>query len=300
MKKVKMLTVISVVLATAALSACGGKSAPDAERYHALVKANSFEQLSLRHDSVFLDREMHFSDGSTTFEKHYADANVYYIANEYYGYSALKGSDRYFEYLWDSDDPTYYLYDSPDYYAEQLSEQRSVFPLAEDESEVLEATEKDGERFIAYTTIADQDLLKSLYPTDGSGAFTYEEGMSIRYKYVFDLNTEDLLEIEGTVVYPDGKECVCTKDCFSYEVEPESVDDILANYYDTTGNTRTITVTYFSGSDDEYSVEYETAKRAYFRIFVNGEIPEEKFSDPECTRPYQSGDGTEDIAIYLK
>lgn len=35
-------------------------------------------------------------------------------------------------------------------------------------------------------------------------------------------------------------------------------------------------------------------------MFLNGEYVKQVYTDPECTQPYENGDGTEDLVLYVK
>lgn len=171
------------------------------------------------------------------------------------------------------------------------------------EEETLIETISD-EQFIAVTEISAKEYVVSEMEGYVGDEIEYEEGMRIRYSYIFDEDTKELLQIDSTLLLPDDS----TRDLgaikYSYNVEfqdpfeREENKEYVAAAKDQTLS-RTIKVTYGPGTDDEQTMEYTIPKEYPFYIFTDNYVSE-IYLDKDCTELFDvSGDAGEDLELFV-
>lgn len=174
--------------------------------------------------------------------------------------------------------------------------------LIPEEETLIETTY--NKQFIAVTEISAKEYVVSEMEGYVGDEIEYEEGMRIRYSYIFDKDTKELLQIDSTLLLPDDS----TRDLgtikYSYAVEffdPfewEENKEYVAAAKDQ-ALSRTIKVTYSPGTDDEQTMEYTIPKEYPFYIFTDNYVSE-IYLDKDCTELFDvSGDAGEDLELFV-
>ena len=174
--------------------------------------------------------------------------------------------------------------------------------LIPEEETLIETTY--NKQFIAVTEISAKEYVGSEMEGYVGDEIEYEEGMRIRYSYIFDKDTKELLQIDSTLLLPDDS----TRDLgaikYSYNVEfqdpfeREENKEYVAAAKDQTLS-RTIKVTYGPGTDDEQTMEYTIPKEYPFYIFTDNYVSE-IYLDKDCTELFDlSGDAGEDLELFV-
>ena len=161
-----------------------------------------------------------------------------------------------------------------------------------------------NKQFIAVTEISAKEYVEielEGYTDDGT---KYEEGMRIRYSYIFDKDTKELLQIDSTLFFPDDS----TRDLgpikYSYNVEFQDPFEMEENWeYVTAAKdqtlSRTIKVTYGPSTDNEQTMEYTIPKEYPFYIFTDNYVSE-IYLNQDCTEPFDtSADTGENLELYV-
>ncbi len=174
--------------------------------------------------------------------------------------------------------------------------------LIPEEETLIETT--SNKQFIAVTEISAKEYVERElegYTDDGT---KYEEGMRIRYSYIFDKDTKELLQIDATLFFPDDS----TRDLgpikYSYNVEFQDPFEMEENReYVTAAKdqtlSRTIKVTYGPSTDNEQTMEYTIPREYPFYIFTDNYVSE-IYLNQDCTEPFDtSADTGENLELYV-
>lgn len=174
--------------------------------------------------------------------------------------------------------------------------------LIPEEETLIETTY--NKQFIAVTEISAKEYVVSEMEGYVGDEIEYEEGMRIRYSYIFDKDTKELLQIDSTLLLPDDSTRDLGSIKYSYNVEfqdpfeREENKEYVAAAKDQTLS-RTIKVTYSPGTDDEQTMEYTIPKEYPFYIFTDNYVSE-IYLDKDCTELFDvSGDAGEDLELFV-
>ena len=176
-----------------------------------------------------------------------------------------------------------------------------VLLIPEEETLIETTFEK---QFVAVTEMSAKEYIEIELEGYTDDETKYEEGMRIRYSYIFDKDTKELLQIDSTLFFPDDS----TRDLgpikYSYNVEFQDPFEMEENKeYVTAAKdhtlSRTIKVTYGPGTDDEQTMEYTIPKEYPFCIFTDNYVSE-IYLDKDCTELFDmSGDTGEDLELFV-
>ncbi len=282
---------------------------PDAETFKALVAANTGSAILSRHASFGIERSTFRGGDEILTETSYRDADTYF-----WGYSngraMLRKADlwvnreendgdfSYVETIFDSDEA------AQEAFALALDSAPVLLPETE---ELLETIDTGDGRFVAATQESDPETIAwSLSQTLFAGGYEYAEGMTLRYEYTFDTQTQDLLSIHTELTDADGAVLLTQEDSCAYDVEvydPFAEGEPFAEYEAAARDpeqSRTITVVFDPDTENERGMDCVTPRNAYFNVFVNGQYVEQLYIDRECTQPFTGSDGVEDLVLYVK
>ncbi len=171
------------------------------------------------------------------------------------------------------------------------------------EEETLIETTSD-KQFIAVTEISEKEYVERELEGYTGGQIKYEEGMRIRYHYIFDKDTKELLQIDATLFYPDDSMQDLGPIKYSFGVdfldplESEENKDYVTAASDP-NLSRTVKVTYGPGTEKEQTIEYIIPKEYPFYIFTNDYVSE-VYTDSGCTELYEGSDDTgADLELFV-
>ena len=287
----------------------------DMARYKDLLEKNSAEQIMERnldtYRSVCLTREEYTSTGETVYSsKKYRDQEIYLELTDDNRAVCLTKDMELLVFPDSPENPIVYLYDETGHYAEALAATRKMFGLYLDEDWTLTATGEADGRLIFTTRNSDQmavwNQLADLMQFD----LSYEEGTFIECRTCFDAETENWLTNETTICLPSGEHYCVTRESAAYDTPFPDVEDTVLekplkaylNRNDDGTGMRTITVVFEPGSDHEKTVEYRVPMGVSFDIDCQGSLPEDFYTDPECTQVYDYThmDTDDGITLYIK
>ena len=296
-------TVILITLLALTLCILGGCSNntstnPDKEAFDEYVAFNSLERLEK--DGVNYKKEYYaIEDGKQVLRSTaYWDSGKLYVEYDDGAFS-YDGNLAFLRFQTDGASSYTSLLLGPEGIDKFVVDDALLIP----EEETLIETISD-EQFIAVTELSAKEYVENEiegYTDDGT---KYEEGMRIRYSYIFDKDTKELLQIDATLLLPDDS----TRDLgpikYSYNVESqdpferEENKEYVAAAKDQTLS-RTIKVTYGPGTDDEQTMEYTIPKEYPFYIFTDNYVSE-IYLDKDCTELFDvSGDAGEDLELFV-
>ena len=176
-----------------------------------------------------------------------------------------------------------------------------VLLIPEEETLIETAFDK---QFVALTELSAKEYVEREiegYTDDGT---KYEEGMRIRYSYIFDKDTKELLQIDSILFFPDDSTRDFRPIKYSYNVEFQDPFEMQENKeYVTAAKdqtlSRTIKVTYGPGTDDEQTMEYTIPREYPFYIFTDNYVSE-IYLDKNCTELFDtSADIGEDLELFV-
>lgn len=133
------------------------------------------------------------------------------------------------------------------------------------------------------------------------GGYSYQDGMSLRLRYTFDLASSDERSEEMCIVEADGTEHLLTRTSFTYDGDFDYTGEgsPLYGYFHAGDRVRTVAVTYGPGTEAEVTRVCEMPLGTGFLIYRNGQTVEAFFTDPECTQLYGGSDGMTDLQLYV-
>ena len=303
-----MLTVAQVSLLLDRLSGTGAAAPIDADStlFAELVEANSFAEVVKRHSSKQLEATRYDENEEEIHSfTYYVDAGQFATENSAGGGEIA--TDLF--YLWAlTDEEGPYLaeafFDREDAYQEKLTDAQEYTSLSiAPEETLIEVTELNGCWYMT-TEVTDADWVRARIESDAETSgiepvYTYADGMSYTYSYIFDKETKDLLEIWTYLREADGTEHSYGMDRVTYDVEYDLTDSVFAPYFEAT-EFRTIHFIFAPGTPEESTVTYTIPKDVYSMLFYQGEIIRRFYTDPDCTEVYQSGgERPDEITLYI-
>ena len=296
-------TFISITILVFALCILGGCSQntstnPDKATFDEYVAFNSLERLEK--DGVNYKKEYYAIEDNkqVLISTAYWDSGKFYVEYDD-GAFLYDGNLAFFRFQTDGASSYTSLLLGPDGIDKLVVDDVLLIP----EEETLLETSSD-KQFIAVTELSAKEYVEieiEGYTDDGT---KYEEGMSIRYSYIFDKDTKELLQIDSNLIFPDDS----TRDLgpikYSYNVEfqdpfeREDNKEYIAAAKDP-ALSRTIKVTYSPGTDDEQNMEYTIPKEYPFYIFTDNYVSE-VYLDKDCTELFDmSADAGEDLELFV-
>lgn len=157
-------------------------------------------------------------------ETSYRDADTYFWGRSN-GSAMLRRAD-----LWVDRDPenegvgTYIetIFDSEEAVQGAFAYALDSAPVLLPETEALLETADTGDgRFVAVTEESDPELVAwALSENLFAGGYEYAEGMTLRYEYTFDAETQDVLGIYTELTDAEGEVLLTQEDRFTYDIEP--------------------------------------------------------------------------------
>ena len=282
---------------------------PDSATFGALVAANTGSAILSRHTSFGITRST-FQGGKEIFtETSYRDADTYFWGFSD-GRALLRKADLWVDREAKDGDFSYVetIFDSEEATREAFAFALDSAPVLLPETETLLETVDAGDgRFVAVTRESDPETIAwSLSQVLSAGGYEYAEGMTLRYEYAFDAQTQDLLSIHTELTDAEGETLMTQEDSCAYDVEaydPFAEGEPFAGYEAAATDpeqNRTITVVFDPDTDNERGVEYVTPRHAHFNVFLNGQYVEQIYTDRECTQPFEGSDGVSDLVLYVK
>ena len=269
--------------------------------FAALVRANEVSTLLERHGKFSEESVIYEASGDTDAIHTYIDgtqaADAYaYLFEGMFGMFLTDG--QYFEYSPQDETVGEVLFANDAAYQEFFDLQASGHDLSIDDSEAMtEFTRQDGQ-IIVTTETDDAELLEieSIYGI----AFEYQDGMSMTYVYTFDEATGAMMNL--TSILHNGEESrTVMESSFKYGDDVESYDFTASPIADAlTAETRTFTLTFYPGTDNEVTNTYQVAKGCPAGVWFEGNYGE-FYSNPELTEAYELTDETysEDVTAYV-
>ena len=130
--------------------------------------------------------------------------------------------------------------------------------------------------------------------------------MSLRFEYTFDKETNDLLAIDASLTYAQGKSVCGFRDSYAYNVEvydPAAEGEPFAEYKTAAADpelSRTISVTFAPDTGKERTIACDLPNAGRFRIICDGKYVEELYTDRACTQLFTTSDGVSDLELYVK
>ena len=185
---------------------------PDAVSFQAYMDANTKEELLKRHQ-IFRIVLNEYRDGVIGETLHYYLDNDYAAWKFDYGVNWLNGHEYTMDSYIDGDTPYYvtYLSKQAEYHDEILNWARgNEFLCLTEPDRIVETIDNGGGTFSGVIEFNDPEKVKNNIAENAPDLpddLEYEEGMAIRYNYIFSTETKDLLEYDTFLVIA-GKEPV--------------------------------------------------------------------------------------------
>lgn len=288
----KMMVIMGLALAFG----CTVGAQEDEDILRKLAEANQVPYNWTDHSSVALNKIFYKEDGDV-------DLSEYFFADE--EKVAFENSDslvdimaggRHFGFDSELNTPYIYVYLDPSGYDEEYEEFLEWFCCEEDDDETLqEVTESDGLLKIT-SSFGKERLMGSVEALEWSESWE-QEGEGLTVIYMADPETYEVVSQESYARRSDGSLVKMMDLKFTYDSEYEVPEELLSLL--NSEDSRKLTVIADPGTEKERISETEVGKGVYFRP-VLPEGYEGYYVDPECTQPLEStGDGTEDILIYI-
>lgn len=284
---------------------------PDAVSFQAYVDANTKEELLKRHQ-IFRIVLNEYRDGVIGETLHYYLDNDYAAWNFDYGVNWLNGHEYTLDSYIDGDTPYYvtYLSKQAEYHDEILDWARgNEFLCLTEPDRIVETIDNGGGTFSGVIEFNDPEKVKNNIAENAPDLpddLEYEEGMAIRYNYIFSTETKDLLEYDTFLVIAGKEPVLLNVATFFYDGEtydPFEKGEPFAAYsaaMDDPGQFRTITVIFDPNTKDELEMAYSVPKNTALRIINNSERVQNIYTDRECTQLYDDSErGAEDLTLYV-
>ena len=197
------------------------------------------------------------------------------------------------------------FFDRAEAYQEELTDAQGYTSLSiEPEETLTEATQLNGCWYMT-TEVTDADWVRARIESDAATSdfepvYTYADGMSYAYSYVFDAETKDLLEIWVTLREADGTEHSYGLDRVTYDLDYDVADSMFAPYFEAT-EFSTIHLVFAPGTPEETTMTYLLPKEGvYWMVEYQGENrSNDVYTDPDCTQHYEGGARPDEITLYI-
>ena len=298
--KSTFISIVVLVLALCILGGCSQNTStnPDKATFDEYVAFNSLERLEK--DGVNYKKEYYAIEDNKQALKStaYWDCGKFYVEYDD-GAFLYDGNLAFFRFQTDGASSYTSLLLGPDGIDKLVVDDVLLIP----EEETLLETSSD-KQFIAVTELSAKEYVEieiKGYTDDGT---KYEEGMSIRYSYIFDKDSKELLQIDSNLIFPDNSIRNLGPIKYSYNVdfldpfEKQENKEYVAAAKDQ-ARSRTIKVTYSPGTDDEQTMEYTIPKGYPFYIFTDNYVSE-VYLDKDCTKLFDmSADTGEDLELFV-
>lgn len=280
---------------------------PDAETFEKLVAANSAEELLSRHENFTMTRSVFRDDAEIYSAYEYRDPDTYFWGYSDGSASLLKPDLT--VYRNSSEQGSSYvttIYDTPETCASTFEYWKNSAIIYIPETELLLETRDTGTgAFVAVTKTSDPASIEQALLEQGV-SYEYTEGMSLRFEYTFDKETNDLLAIDASLTDAQGKSVCGFRDSYAYDVEaydPAAEGEPFAEYKTAAADpelSRTISVTFAPDTGKERTIVCDLPKAAWFSIFSDEQYVEELYTDRACTQLFTTSDGVSDLELYVK
>ena len=281
----------------------------DADRalFARLVEANSFSEVMTRHSSKQLeaayydreDAEIHrFTD--------YVDAGQF--AEESPSGNGLIITELFHLVAGVRDDGPWLMevfYDRAEAYQEELADGQAYTSLSVVPEETLTKVVSVNGCWYITTEVSDADWVRTRLESDAENAgiepvYTYEDGMHLAYSYVFDAETEDLLEIWTSLREADGTEHAYSLDRVTYDLDYDISASLFAPYFEA-AELCTFHLVFAPGTPEESTRTYTIPKEGvYWTVEYQGEeYLGDVYTDPACTQVYVGGARPDEVTLYI-
>lgn len=281
---------------------------PDEAAFKEYVEANTAEAVFARHESISSLETFYDDDGNTREMSLYRDKDTM-LCDYGNGAYLLQTKELMLEQYVQDDITGYmqYLFDDPsmtEAYFDNTFKGLIVLP----EQEHLIATNEDEEGvFTAKTENTDKDGISAeLLRYDPAGNHPYEEGMKFCYVYRFDKESRDALSIEATMFDAEGEEHKIVFNKLSLDSEkydPAKEGEPFADYFAKLADAETsrkVTIVFDTGTEAEHEVSYTLPYMVNFAPYQGETLIENMYTDPECTKAFESSNGKDDLKLYAK
>lgn len=278
---------------------------PDAETFEALVSAANGRSTLARHENYQRNYSL-FHDEEEIFTIYlYMDADTYMCSNAYES-ATLSRADLLVLRFDDA-----YLVDIFDSVMTPLQrfmdvKNRELISINAGEH-LLETKEAGDGLFVAVTEIDDPETVEGMMADSAPyGGYEYADGMILRSKYTFDIESSDLLCMETFLVDTEGEIHTFQVVRMEYDVadyDPAAEGEPFADYFAAIADperSRTISVVFNADTWREYTVDCVMPRKCYFSILRGDEFVEHYYTDRECTQLYESGSGATHLVLYVK
>ena len=197
------------------------------------------------------------------------------------------------------------FFDREGAYQEELADAQEYTSLSIAPEETLtEVTELNGCWYIT-TEVSDADWVRARLESDAATSgieplYAYMDNMSYIYRYVFDTETKDLLEIMTYLREADGTEHFYALNRITYDLEYDVADSLFAPYFEAT-EFCALHLDFAPGTPEESTVTYSIPKEGvYWTVDYQGEkYNGDVYTDPDCTQVYEGGSKPDELTLYI-
>ena len=291
------MTLALAAISLAALSGCGQEPQAPVEETNwdketileEMFAANQNDALMDRHDSFALEVKMTDKAGENYHILQYWDEDQFVTESDFD--CLVQTADKTYGYT--PDCQTVWEVLPPDGYGEP------GFELLEEyrNSETVESIEEVGDQLVIQTS---EDQIASLEEALLQYGYTLEEIQGMTYEYHLDPESLELQGYTVNLITTDGAAKVIQE--LKGIPEPEvyvpaaEVTDLVYSQ-----DTRTLTVVYYPGTEEETTETYTLAKGVRANLFAPEDADPVSYLDPDCTVPMpDQEDFSVDRTVYIR
>ena len=279
---------------------------PDATAFEAYVAAASDDEWHSRHDNVLRIDSRYDDEEIINTLWYYRDSGL--AVSKYSDGGATMLSPDYFIQRYSDTQPPEYLcllYDDPktteEYFHYCCADLLNIL-----EREILiETSESEDGVFTAVTQVSGKEnVQQEMAAFKALADRVYEDGMTIRYVYTFNVETADLMSADVYLIDADGTSHTVNKTVFSFDVEkydPAQEGEPFAEYCAAANDpdqTHTVTIVYAADSETEHTVEFVLPHNVHVSALEQGIPVEGLYTDYECMELFEDDTVTDDLTLY--
>ncbi|MBQ5343104.1 MAG: hypothetical protein J6Z24_06565 [Oscillospiraceae bacterium] len=283
---------------------------PDYETFEAYMRENDIASRIASHGNVQVDTYFYVDEKQVGHSIFYQDSDISVDMLETVDLGLLTRDKMLFGDIVDGEEQyVIVLFDDSISYSDFFDNCMNYGLITFVESETLiETSVKDDGTFVAVSEQHDPNYtVNEMRYYDSMGIGFDVETAYIRFTYVFNNETHDILSVEMTFIGPDEEIYVSERSEYSYGIKPYDIydkDGYYADYLnalDDPEKTRNVTLIFAPGTEDESVLEYTVVNYTKILVTHQGVSMYDLYTDPECTAEYdaESDNGTDDLTLYI-